>query len=129
MSEEEALLTRARESLRAAQIMIREDLANIAASRAYYALFYVAEALLLSRSLAFSSHSAVIAAFGKEFSRSEVFDPKFHRYLIASQNLRQTGDYGLEQNVSLSDAIQVADWADEFLAVAETYLKRHNISG
>jgi uncharacterized protein (UPF0332 family) len=35
MSEVDALLTRACESLRAAQIMIREDLANIAASRAY----------------------------------------------------------------------------------------------
>ena len=125
MSEEEALFMRASESLRAARIMIREDLANIAASRAYYALFYVAEALLLHRGLAFSSHSAVIAAFGKEFAKSEAFDPKFHRYLIASQSLRQTGDYGVEQNVSLSQAIQVAVWADEFLVVAETYLKQH----
>jgi uncharacterized protein (UPF0332 family) len=105
--------------------MIREDLANIAASRAYYALFYIAEALLLSRGLAFSSHSAVIAAFGKEFARSNVLDPKFHRYLIASQDLRQTGDYGVEQNVSISDASQLVDWADEFLTAAETYLLNH----
>jgi uncharacterized protein (UPF0332 family) len=125
VSEEEALLTRARESMRAARIMIREDLANIAASRAYYALFYIAEALLLSRGLAFSSHSAVIAAFGKEFARSNVLDPKFHRYLIASQDLRQTGDYGVEQNVSISDASQLVDWADEFLTAAETYLLNH----
>ena len=108
----------------AARIMIREGLANIAASRAYYALFYVAEALLLSRGLVFTSHSAVIAAFGKEFARSKSLDPKFHRYLIASQNLRQTGDYGVEKNVTLSEASQVADWADEFLATAEAWLKQ-----
>ena len=35
-----------------------------AASRAYYAMFYAAEALLQSRGLAFSKHSAVHAAFG-----------------------------------------------------------------
>ena len=127
MTEEEALFARARESLRAARIMLREDLANIAASRAYYALFYVAEALLLSRGLAFSSHSAVIVAFGKEFARSKAFDPKFHRYLIVSQNLRQTGDYGVEQNVSLSEASQVADWAEEFLSRAETWLKQPKV--
>jgi uncharacterized protein len=97
VTEEQALLARAHESLKAARIMIREGFANIAASRAYYALFYVAEALLLGRGLAFSSYSAVIAAYGKEFARPETLDPMFHRYLIASQNLRQTGDYGVEQ--------------------------------
>jgi uncharacterized protein (UPF0332 family) len=124
VTEEEALFSRAHENLMAARIMIREGFANIAASRAYYALFYVAEALLLSRGLAFTSHSAVIAAFGKEFARSKSLDPKFHRYLIASQNLRQTGDYGVDKNVTLSEASQVVDWADEFLATAEAWLKQ-----
>ena len=31
--------------------------------------------------------------------------------------------YGVEQNVSSSETSQIVDWADEFLAVAETYLK------
>lgn len=124
MTEAEVLFTRAHESLAAARIMIREGFANIAASRAYYVLFYVAEALLLSRGLVFSSHSAVIAAFGKEFARPGTLDPKFHRYLIASQELRQTGDYGVEQNVSLSEASQAIDWAEEFLIVAEAWLKQ-----
>jgi uncharacterized protein (UPF0332 family) len=86
-------------------------------------LFYVAEALLLSRGLVFSSHSAVIAAFGKEFAQSKDLDPKYHRYLIASQDLRQTGDYGVEQNVSLNEAAQVINWAEDFLAAAETFLQ------
>jgi uncharacterized protein (UPF0332 family) len=127
VTEEEALFSRAHENLMPARIMIREGFANIAASRAYYALFYVAEALLLSRGLAFSSHSAVIAAFGKEFAQSKSLDPKYHRYLIASQNLRQTGDYGVEQNVSLSEASQAVNWADEFLTAAEAWLKQQKV--
>jgi uncharacterized protein (UPF0332 family) len=41
-----------------------------AASRAYYAMFSAARALLLSQGLDFSSHSAVIAAFGQHFAKS-----------------------------------------------------------
>ncbi len=125
MTEEEQLLERARESLKAARIMVKESLPNIAASRAYYTMFYIAEALLLTRGLAFSSHSAVIAAFGKEFARLKELDPKFHRYLIASQDTRQVGDYGVEKNVTLDEAEQVIERAQEFLMVAESYLSRN----
>jgi uncharacterized protein (UPF0332 family) len=103
MSEQEMLLEKARENLKAARLLIQEELANIAASRAYYAMFYIAEALLLGRDLVFTSHSAVIAAYGKEFARTKDMDPKFHRYLITSQDIRQTGDYGVENNVSLAE--------------------------
>ena len=123
MSEQEMLLEKARENLKAARLLIQEELANIAASRAYYAMFYIAEALLLGRDLVFSSHSAVIAAYGKEFARTKDLDPKFHRYLITSQDIRQTGDYGVENNVSLAEASQVVAWADEFLSAAEVYLR------
>lgn len=77
MNEIALLQVRAQESLTAAHLMVREQLPNIAASRAYYAMFYIAEALLLHRGLAYSSHSAVIAAFGKEFARSRELSPKF----------------------------------------------------
>jgi len=42
MSEEELLLQRARENLSAANLLMRESMSNIAASRAYYAMFYIA---------------------------------------------------------------------------------------
>ncbi len=61
-----ALLDKARASHEAATLLRREGYLDFAASRAYYALFYVAEALLLERGLSYSSHSAVIAAFGRE---------------------------------------------------------------
>jgi uncharacterized protein (UPF0332 family) len=123
MNGEEILLQRAQESLRAARIMIAEKLPNIAASRAYYAMFYAAELLLQKRGLVFSSHSAVVAAFGKEFARSGDLDPKFHRYLIASQDARQIGDYGGEKNISQHEANQIVSWAEEFILAATKYLK------
>ncbi|OGO29988.1 MAG: hypothetical protein A2Z16_01660 [Chloroflexi bacterium RBG_16_54_18] len=124
MNEQDLLFKRAQERFKAARILILEDLPNIAASRAYYALFYVAEALLLDRGLTFSSHSAVIAAFGKEFSRTNDLDPKFHRYLIAAQDTRQIGDYGINKDVATNAAEELVEWAEEFFKVAIDYLRR-----
>jgi uncharacterized protein (UPF0332 family) len=123
MGEEELLLQKARESVAAAKLLMGEGMSNFASSRAYYAMFYIAEALLLYRGLVFSSHSAVIAAYGKEFARSKDLDPEFHRFLIAAQNTRWIGDYGIEQNVSSEDASQTIEWAEEFIRAAEDFFK------
>ena len=123
MKEDEVfLIKKAKDNLEAAEILLEQDFNDIAASRIYYAMFYLAEALLLRRDLSFSSHSAVIAAFGKEFARTGDLDSKFHQYLIKSQELRQTGDYGHQENVSSESVKQVLSWANEFFEVTEAYL-------
>ncbi len=66
--EQIALLTKAGESLRAARLLVANALPDFAASRAYYTMFYVAEAFLLGEGLSFSSHAAVISAFGRDES-------------------------------------------------------------
>jgi uncharacterized protein (UPF0332 family) len=43
------LLEKSAQSISAAQAQVREGYAGFAASRAYYAMFYAVEALLLSR--------------------------------------------------------------------------------
>lgn len=52
------LLERAKLSEKAAANLLRDGFANFAASRAYYSVFYIAQALLLSKGLSFSSHAA-----------------------------------------------------------------------
>ncbi len=61
-NEIQALIEKAHASLEAAELLGQQGYYGFAASRAYYAMFYAAEALLLERNLSFSSHSAVIAA-------------------------------------------------------------------
>ena len=116
------LLEKARASLRAAELLSREGYPDFVASRAYYAMFYAAEALLLARGLSFSSPSAVIAAFGKEFARSKALDPQFHRYLIDALDFRNLGDYGVGPQVSSAQSQDILCWTQEFLSAAENYL-------
>jgi len=54
MPEQAALVRKARDSVRAARLLHNGNLYDFAISRAYYAMFYVAEALLLGEGLAFS---------------------------------------------------------------------------
>ncbi|KAF0127257.1 MAG: hypothetical protein FD189_325 [Elusimicrobia bacterium] len=89
MDEISGLIEKAQEDIKAADMLIGAGLCRIAVSRAYYAMFYVAEALLLTRGLSFSSHKGVISNFGREFIKSGVFDKKFQKVLRDIFELRQ----------------------------------------
>ena len=121
--EELSILKKAAQNLQAAELLINQGFHEIAISRGYYALFYTAEALLLRRGLHFSSHSAVIAAYGREFAKTGDLDQKFHQYMIKSQGVRLTSDYGYIEIVSPISAEQVLIWGHEFVLAAENYLK------
>lgn len=120
--EQIALLTKAGESLRAARLLVANALPDFAASRAYYTMFYVAEAFLLGEGLSFSSHAAVISAFGRDFARTGRVPVEFHRYLISAQNLRNQGDYDIDSAITETDVNQLIAQAEQFLELAERLL-------
>ncbi|MGD2181973.1 HEPN domain-containing protein [Lusitaniella coriacea] len=113
------LLLKARESLSAARLLLDNGYPDYATSRAYYAMFYVAEAFLEGQGMSFSSHSAVISAFGREFARTGRVPVEFHRFLIDAQDLRNAGDYGQFNAVSTEQATQQLTYAEQFLNLAE----------
>jgi uncharacterized protein (UPF0332 family) len=118
------LLDYADESHKAAKVLIDSGFTGFAAAQSYYSMFYLTEALLLSKGLHYSSHSAVIAAFGKEFAKTGLLDPKFHRYLINAEERREDGHYGGGRKVSEEDALESYQWAGEFKEVVEAYLSK-----
>jgi uncharacterized protein (UPF0332 family) len=117
-NEQRELLLKARQSLEAAKLLLTNNYADYAASRAYYSMFYIAEAFLDSEGLTFSKHSAVIAAFGREFAKPRRVSPDFHRFLIEAQELRSTGDYGQFNAVTVDQATEQIQRAEAFLALA-----------
>jgi uncharacterized protein (UPF0332 family) len=116
--EQRELLLKAQQSLEAAQLLLTNNYPDFATSRAYYAMFYIAEAFLETEGLTFSKHSAVIAAFGREFAKPHRISPDFHRFLIEAQALRTTGDYGQFNAVTANQAAEQIERAAAFLALA-----------
>lgn len=116
------LLDRASEELRAARLLVREDLTPMAASRAYYALFYTAEALLFEAGFQFSNHGELQSAFGREFAKTGKLDPKFHRYLLDAYDQRQDADYETSFYPSQEEVLKIIQWGKEFLDAAKKFL-------
>ncbi len=87
------LMARAESSLSAARLLIDNGYFTEAVSRAYYAMFYAATALLHSKGITVSKHSAVIAQVGKYFAKTGQLEPRLHRLLIDMFDERQLADY------------------------------------
>ena len=119
------LLEYAGESHQAARTLIDGGFAGFSAAQSYYTMFYLAEAVLLSVGLTFSSHAAVIAAFGKEFVKTGLLDPKFHRHLIIAQKRRESGHHDANHQVSEDQAFESLQWAGEFKLAVEEYLSKN----
>jgi len=117
------LLDYADESHQASKVLIDSGFIGFSAAQSYYTMFYLTQALLLSKGLKFSSHPAVIAAYGKEFSKTNLLDPKFHRRLIVAEERREEGHYGASQNISDEDAHESFQWAEEFIQAVKAYLE------
>jgi len=112
------LLAKARQSLSAAKLMLDGEYPGYAASRAYYTMFYIAEAFLEDKGLSFSK-SGVISAFDRKFARTGRVPVKFHQYLIRVQELRNAGDYGELDAVTSDRAAESIAQAEEFLELAQ----------
>jgi uncharacterized protein (UPF0332 family) len=122
MPRQAALLEKARRSVEAAESLSADGHHDFAASRAYYAMFYLAVALLLGKGLAFSKPSAVNAAFGEHFAKPGIVPPQLHRYLLRAEEVRVVGDYEAEGEVSADQVRELLLQAGEFIQVAEDLL-------
>ncbi len=120
--EMEALLGMADKSIKGARILFEDGLYGFAVSRAYYAMFYLVTAVLLTKNLKLSKHKAVVAAFGQHFIKTNIFDHKFHRYLVAAFEQRQIGDYEPLEEITEETAEITIERAVAFFDVVKEYL-------
>jgi uncharacterized protein (UPF0332 family) len=118
------LLDKAIDTIEGAGILLDHGKTDLAAGRAYYALFYIAEALLNEKGLQFSKHGHVIGAYGKEFSKTKLLDPKFHRWLRTGFDTRLIGDYQVDTHIEAAIIADMINQAREFLEAAQAYLEK-----
>jgi uncharacterized protein (UPF0332 family) len=116
MNETGALLAKAQRYLRSAELLLQDGDYASSVSRSYYAMFYSAQAALLTRELTFSSHRAVIATFGEQFVKTGVFPKEFGRELNKAFEKRQLGDYESASTVSDENARETLIRARKFCA-------------
>ncbi len=114
MNESSALIVKAQRYLKSAKLLPEDGDYESSVSRSYYAMFYCAEAALLTKGLTFSSHKGVISVFGELFVKAGVFPREFGRELNKAFEKRQLGDYESKSTVSEEDAQETLTRAHEF---------------
>ena len=123
MSQIQALIEKARRYLRSAELLIRDGDYDSAVSRAYYAMFFSAEEALLKRKMNFSSHKAVISAFGQLFLKTGIFEKRLGRDLNIIFDERQLGDYETNFSISEDNARHAFETARGFVDQITEWLK------
>ena len=122
LEESQRWMAKARSSLTAAEKLREESLFAESISRSYYAMFYAAKALLLMDGIDVSKHSAVAAAFGREYVKTGRIGPRFHRMLLDGFEWRQKSDYDVYWLATRERAEKCCQDADSFVAQVEKSL-------
>ena len=116
------LMLNAEETLNAAEVLFKEEYLRDAVNRAYYSVFYIAEALLNEKNLRFKKHGSVHGSFSQHFVKTGIFDAKFHKLLTKSFGQRLLGDYDEVTKFSSEEVSDILQQAWDFLKTAKEYL-------
>jgi uncharacterized protein (UPF0332 family) len=112
----EGYIQKAQKKMDVAEKLLKSSDYEDAVSRAYYAVYHAAQALLLTEGEKAETHKGVVTLFG--------FDKKMGRYLTNLKDDRETGDYEIFSFLDKESAESAISEAREFIATATSYLQK-----
>lgn len=112
------LVKKSKRSLDVARKLWTQGDYDFSVSRLYYALFYIAEALLLTKGLSFSSHSAVLSALHEQFVKPGLLPQAMHQLIHETFDRRQEADYEAGIQIAKEEVDALINRAEQFLGHA-----------
>ncbi|MBR6446013.1 MAG: HEPN domain-containing protein [Prevotella sp.] len=101
-------MERAYQALEEARSTVKNGFLNLAANRLYYALYYAASALLISKGIPTKTHAGIMTQFHLHLVKTDIVSIDDGKLFRTMYNLRQESDY--------EDFIEVhAEDIDEFM--------------
>ena len=120
----EALLNKAQKFLRSAAVLIELEDFDSTASRAYFAMFYAAQAALFQETQAVSSKQGIRSAFIGRFVEKGPLPERAGDVLQRASELQEMGDYAYDFSVSQEDAEFILSEAEAFVNSLENMIGR-----
>jgi uncharacterized protein (UPF0332 family) len=117
-------MQKAYEKVAAARSLTRSGHHDDAISRAYYAMFHAASAVLLSLGITVDSHSALKAMFGLHLVKTGEIDREYGKSLSRLKDDRENGDYDIFADFDEDDAQKAIGQAQGFVAEMKRYLSQ-----
>jgi uncharacterized protein (UPF0332 family) len=116
-------LRQADEAIEEARILQAAGRHRGAINRAYYAMFYAIQVLIVQNKVKLSKHSGVISYFDREFVKPGIIDKKFSNWLHRLFDLRQDADYGDMFEPSAEQCLEAVEQANEFVQRIRDYFE------
>lgn len=116
-------LEQAKEALSEADLLQNAGHFRGAINRAYYAMFYAIQVLVVQNKVKVSKHSGVISYFDREFVKPGIIDKEFSKWLHRLFDLRQDADYGDMFETSEDQCRQAVEQARQFVHCIQNYFK------
>lgn len=115
-------LRRGRESLRAAQTLVKSRCYADAVSRAYYAILHAAKAALLTCHVRVDSHAGAIGMFGLHLVKPGLIEKSYAQTFLDQEEDRIRSDYDVDFTFDAELACQRVEEAEQFLKRIEQFL-------
>lgn len=110
-----AEMLRAAEAMREAEALARAGLPNGATSRAYYAAYHAASALLAFLDVRARTHRGVHALLDKHAVTAGLLSTESLARFARLQERRSTADYGASEQITAEQGVVILADANEFL--------------
>ena len=123
----EVRLEKAREDLMTARELLSLGRLRGAVNRAYYAVYHVTTALLLTEDIERRRHSGVQSAFSHYFIKTGKVEPEYARILTAARKARESSDYSDRIELDRETAEEIVADAERFISRIERYLANTGI--
>ncbi|HIC91081.1 MAG TPA: HEPN domain-containing protein [Syntrophaceae bacterium] len=124
MREISDLTKKAEKFLETAKLVFDSKDYDSCVSRCYYAMFFMAEAVLLTKGLKASSHKGVISLFGEHFVKTGIFDRELGKALSDAYDKRLIGDYSVGFAIVEEEAEDMLKTSQDFVKKLKDYLNR-----
>lgn len=116
-------MSRAKERIEEAELLLSKNHYHGAVSRAYYCVFEAASAALITKGFAAKTHAGVAHLFEQHFVRTDEIPAKFARVFRKAKEAREEADYKFLKKITKQDAERVIKIAKEFIKVIKEKIK------
>jgi uncharacterized protein (UPF0332 family) len=120
------LIEKAITKLESAEYLFDGGYFEDAASRAYYAMYYGARALLALRDIYPKTHGGLISKFGLQYVKEGYLDVIHGRAIAQAKDIRESADYGVGIEISEEEAKDVIENAKSFLDKVQNVIEEIN---
>ena len=88
-------------------------------------MFYVVEALLLTKDIKAKTHSGLISKFGEIFIKTNIISKELGKKFRKAFDKRLIGDYDYSESISMEDAKEFLESGKKFIGEIKYYLNKH----